>query len=39
MGLDESAVEALKQWKFNPATRNGQPVSVSVNIEVHFNLR
>lgn len=38
-GLDENAVSAVKKWKFSPATREGQPVSVSMTVEVSFNLR
>jgi TonB family protein len=38
-GLDEKAIEALEQWKFKPATKNGEPVSVALNVEVNFNLR
>jgi TonB family protein len=38
-GLDEQAIVALKQWRFEPATRNGLPVNVRVKIEVNFNLR
>ena len=38
-GLDENAIRALKQWKFRPGMRNGQPVDVALNIEVNFNLR
>jgi periplasmic protein TonB len=38
-GLDENAIQALKQWKFRPGMRNGIPVDVSLNIEVNFNLR
>lgn len=38
-GLDESAIEALKQWVFRPATKNGQAVDVVLNIEVNFNLQ
>lgn len=37
-GLTESAIDALKQWKFNPAKRNGNAVSAALNIEVNFNL-
>jgi TonB family protein len=36
MGLDEQAVLAVGQWKFRPATRNGQPVRVQIVIEVAF---
>jgi protein TonB len=38
LGLDEKAVEAVRQWKFKPALRNGTPVKVRVNIEVTFRL-
>jgi TonB family protein len=38
MGLDENAMEGVKQWRFIPATRNGVPVAVAMNIEVSFNL-
>jgi TonB family protein len=37
-GLDEAAVQAVSQWKFKPARRNGQPVSVSINIDITFHL-
>src|SRR5271157_2035858 len=37
-GLDEEAVAAVKQWKFEPSTVNGQPVPVEVNVEVNFRL-
>lgn len=39
LGLDENAMEALKEWRFSPATRQGVPVDVAVNIEVNFTLR
>src|SRR5262245_9694084 len=38
-GLDENAIRALKQWRFRPGMMNGQPVDISLNIEVNFNLR
>jgi TonB family protein len=38
-GLDENAIQALKQWRFRPGMRNGVPVDVALNIEVNFNLR
>jgi len=37
-GLDDKAVEAVKRWKFRPATLNGQPVAVQVNVEMNFRL-
>jgi protein TonB len=36
MGLDEQAVLALGQWKFRPATLNGQPVPVRTILEINF---
>lgn len=38
MGLDEAAQSTLQTWRFQPATRNGQPVAVEMNIEVAFDL-
>jgi TonB family protein len=35
-GLSESAVDAVKQWKFRPGTLNGEPVDVLFNITVNF---
>lgn len=39
LGLDENAMDALREWRFRPATRQGVPVDVAVNIEVNFRLR
>lgn len=39
MGLDEKAIEAVTQWKFQPAMKDGRPVAVAINIEVNFRLR
>jgi TonB family protein len=38
MGLDEKALDAVRQWSFRPATLNGQPVAVEINVEVSFRL-
>jgi periplasmic protein TonB len=38
MGLDEKAVEAVRRYKFKPATLQGRPVPVEVNIEVNFRI-
>ena len=38
MGLDEKAIEAVRQWKFEPAMKDGKPVAVQINVEVNFRL-
>lgn len=37
-GLTARAIDAIKGWKFKPAMRNGQAVTVCVPIEVVFRL-
>ena len=39
LGLDQQAIVAVKQWRFRPGTREGQPVAVWVNVELTFTLR
>lgn len=39
MGLDQAAVDAVKRWKFEPATLNGKPVDVYYNLTVNFRLQ
>jgi TonB family protein len=36
--LDEKAMNAVKTWKFEPATKDGVPVAVQIRIEVDFRL-
>jgi protein TonB len=38
-GLDRRAIEAVRQWRFAPARRYGEPVDVVVEIAVEFKLR
>jgi TonB family protein len=38
MGLDEKAVEAVRQYRFRPAMENGNPVPVLLNVQVNFKL-
>lgn len=38
LGLDESALNAVYQWRYTPTTVNGRPVEVIVNVTVHFEL-
>jgi periplasmic protein TonB len=35
-GLDESAVEALRQWKFKPGTKDGTPTAMVERIPISF---
>ncbi|MDQ1469399.1 MAG: bla regulator protein blaR1 [Bryobacterales bacterium] len=37
--LGVKAVEAVGQWKFQPGTKDGEPVSVRAMIEVNFRLK
>jgi protein TonB len=36
--FSEPALEALKKWKFKPAKKDGEAVSIRVNIPVQFNI-
>jgi TonB family protein len=37
-GLDESAIDAISQWTFQPATKDGQAVAVRANVLVNYRL-
>jgi len=37
-GLDQAAVDAVKQWTFKPATLDGAPVAVRFNLTINFKL-
>jgi protein TonB len=39
LGLDSEAIKAVRQWRFRPGTRTGEPVAVQVTIELTFTLR
>ena len=39
MGLDQSALDAVRRWKFKPGTLNGRPVPVIFNLTVNFRLQ
>jgi TonB family protein len=38
MSLDFKAMEAVRQWRFEPATKDGKRVSIAAHVEVHFRL-
>ena len=38
MGLCAKAVEAVQQWKFKPAMKDGKPVKVEMSVEVNFQV-
>jgi TonB family protein len=38
-GLDQRAIDAVRQWRFSPARRQGVPVDVLVEVAVEFKLR
>lgn len=35
---DKAATDAVLQWRFKPASREGEPVSVRATVEVNFHL-
>jgi len=37
-GLDQKAIDAVKQWTFQPAQKDGKPVDVQISVEVVFHL-
>jgi TonB family protein len=38
-GLDQEAIKAVKQWRFEPGTKDGKPVPVLITLEMTFSLR
>lgn len=38
-GLDDQAINALRQWRFEPGTKDGKPVPVRVDVEFTFKLK
>jgi len=38
-GLDEAALQSVREWTFSAATRNGAPVSTVAQLDIAFNLR
>jgi protein TonB len=38
MGLDEKAVDAVRQYRFKPAMKDGKPVQVDLYVDVNFQI-
>ncbi len=38
-GLEESAVQTVSNWRYEPATLEGKPVSVYMNLTISFSLQ
>jgi protein TonB len=38
-GLDQEAIRAASQWRFEPGRLNGVPVDVAVSLQVDFHIR
>jgi TonB family protein len=36
---DEQAAKAVTQWRFEPATKDGQPVAIRISSEISFAMR
>ena len=36
--LDEAALEAVRQWRFDPTVVDGKPVPVRMRVTVNFSL-
>jgi TonB family protein len=37
--LDSHAIDAVKRWKFAPATKDGKPTAIEMTLEVEYRLR
>jgi len=35
--VDQSAVDAVEQWRFAPAQKDDKPVAVRINVEIEFH--
>jgi TonB family protein len=38
MGLDQNAIDAVSQWKFNPGLKDGRAVTVRGTVDVNFDV-
>jgi TonB family protein len=37
--IDKEAVHALQQWRFEPRTKDGKPVSVRIQVKMAFTMK
>jgi protein TonB len=37
--FDENALQAVEQYRFRPALKNGQPVPVEIHVQVEFAIK
>jgi TonB family protein len=37
--LDKRTIDAVSQWKFEPATKDGKPVTTQFDVECTFKLK
>lgn len=37
-GLDEAAIEAVRNYRFKPAMKDGHPIAITMTVEVRFRL-
>jgi len=37
--FDKAAINAVKTWRFVPASKDGKPVATEIDVEVSFHLR
>jgi periplasmic protein TonB len=35
--VDQSAVEALREWRFSPARKDDKPIAVRISLEIDFH--
>lgn len=39
MGLDEKALEAVRQWRFSPAMLDGRAITAAATLEINFRMQ
>jgi len=37
-GMDESAINTLRKWRFRPGSKDGMPVDVRIKVELAYRL-